>query len=1464
MNTNNPFNKSDDGGSVTDRDGSPGSEELKDKRASSGSILAMRESEEPDMSFGEPLHVNVTRGTSRFKSIQRTYSKPLTLDEEEEMAAGKGSAFDLTTWLSGRQQQQGPPFATRVGLVFDELSVYGDNVSDRHIATVVTPVWKLLKFAAHGFGIPKLLSKSNDKHRLLLNKMSGVVEDGEMLLVLGRPGAGCSTLLRVLGNHRKTYRRIDGAVSYGGLTPAEVSKRYRGQVAYNAEEDMHHPSLTVRQTLDFAIQCKMPSTRMLRDRAGYKQEFLDTLLDMYGLAGCADTIVGNAFLRGVSGGERKRVSIAEQVASGAAVDVWDGSTRGLDSSSALDYVRSLRITTDVLRKATVVSIYQASENIYELFDKVMVVDEGRQLYYGPVSAAAAYFESLGIQKPPRQTTADFLTGVTQLDERRVVPGFEDSAPRTAEDFERAWLASSQCATVRAQVAAFEKQVQEDARGHEIREFVDQTKMGAGSNRLRQRSPYTSTIPYQFVQLFRREAAIMWGNRYATVFKFTYLLVFGGLVGALFEQLPETTDGAFLRAGVLFFSLLFSSLTAQAELPAAVTGRLVTYKQKSLSMFHPGVLAFVQTVADIPYITISTLLFSIILYFASGLSSTAGQFFAFVLFLLAGCLCLTALFRLIGNASPNLDIGHTASGVILLFSILLTGYLQPPNKTGWWFRWIYWGLNPLAYAYKSLMSNEFRNLNLECTGTSLIPNGPGFDNIENQVCTLQGARPGVPYVRGRDYIGTAYQFYIQDQWKDFAAVISYWIVFVIAMAIVMEFVEFGNTGYTIRVYKRYKPNVAEVTVDQVSTSKEAKSNSAAPTDEQILAGTTFTWKDLNYTVPVKGGERQLLNSVSGFIKPGQMTALMGSSGAGKTTLLDALSQRKTIGKLEGEVLMNGAELARSFRRSTGYAEQLDVHAPLVTVREALRFSAYLRQEASVPDSEKDAYVERVMFLLGLTDIANCLVGDPESGEGISLEERKRLTIGVELVSKPKILFLDEPTSGLDAQASFKIVQFLRRLAAEGLTILCTIHQPSSMLFEAFDRLLLLVRGGHTVYFGDIGDDARTLISYFERNGAPQCPASANPAEYILDVAGKAGSAIDWPQMWRDSPESQAARSEVDRINAIKHQAGADHDSVGDDRAFARSQLYQTKLVFRRLFLMQWRNVEYQTTRLALQVICALAIGFTFFNLGSGTADLQLRTMATFFGSILSILIVNQVIPEFIRSRKIYGRESSTNQYGWLAWSTAAIFSEWPFSVVSNTLYVVCLYWTVGLNPISDRVGYFYINYILLGFYSLTLGQAIASFSPNEMVASLVVPIASAFSTLMCGATVPKALMPKFFRSWLYYVSPFTYYLEGAISSELHGSKVVCKPEELYTFEPPSNSTCGDYAGEWVKQATGYITNLDATSACKYCPYSVGDEYLATVSWEFSHRWRNFGIMIVFLAFNIAFAIFMVRIYKVNKR
>ncbi|KAJ2319326.1 ATP-binding cassette transporter snq2, partial [Coemansia sp. Cherry 401B] len=396
------------------------------------------------------------------------------------------------------------------------------------------------------------------------------------------------------------------------------------------------------------------------------------------------------------------------------------------------------------------------------------------------------------------------------------------------------------------------------------------------------------------------------------------------------------------------------------------------------------------------------------------------------------------------------------------------------------------------------------------------------------------------------------------------------------------------------------------------------------------------------------------------------------------------------------------------------------------------------------------------------------------------------------------------------------------------------------------------------------DARTLIAYFERNGAPKCPPTANPAEYILDVAGKPGARVDWPRVWRESNERQAVLAEIARINALKHRAGADRAEPGADRTYARSVAYQTRLVFARMLLMQWRNTEYQLTRIALQVICAVVVGLAYLRLGDGLADMSNKMMALFFVAVLGILATNNVMPQYLRDRRVYGRESSTNQYGWQAFGLSVVFAEWPFAVLANTLFVVILYWMVGLNPASDRVGYFYIVYIVFGFFSLSLGQMIASFSANEFIAALIAPIPGALLTLVAGATTPYPSMPKFFSSWLYWLSPHRYLLEGLIANDLHGARVHCNPDELYTFEPPANSTCRDYAGDWVKSAIGYIDNLDATSACKYCPYSVGDEFVSTFSWSYDNRWRNFGILFAFIAFNIIFTIAMVRIYKVNKR
>jgi ABC-type multidrug transport system ATPase subunit len=296
-------------------------------------------------------------------------------------------------------------------------------------------------------------------------------------------------------------------------------------------------------------------------------------------------------------------------------------------------------------------------------------------------------------------------------------------------------------------------------------------------------------------------------------------------------------------------------------------------------------------------------------------------------------------------------------------------------------------------------------------------------------------------------------------------------------------------------------------------------------------------------------------------------------------------------------VNGRPLDASFQRKTGYVQQQDLHLETTTVREALRFSAMLRQPKSVSTQEKYDYVEEVIKMLHMEDFSEAIVGSP--GEGLNVEQRKLLTIGVELAAKPALLlFLDEPTSGLDSQSSWGIVSFLRQLANSGQAILATIHQPSAILFQEFDRLLFLAKGGKTVYFGDIGENSRSLLDYFESKGGRKCGSEENPAEYMLEIvgAGASGKATrDWPTVWKESNESVNIQAELDQIHAEKsNEPPSDDDSSSSEFAIPMtSQIYYTTI---RVFQQYWRTPNYVWGKILLCTMSALFIGKTQLLLG----------------------------------------------------------------------------------------------------------------------------------------------------------------------------------------------------------------------------------------------------------------------------
>ena len=322
-------------------------------------------------------------------------------DDEADDEADDSEEFQLDRFLLGGQLERrttSGDAGKKIGVVFKNLTVVGVNSSATFVKTLPDAVLgslgpDLYRFASNL--VPALKFGKAPSTRNLIHDFTGAVRDGEMMLVLGRPGSGCSTFLKTIANERSTFVAVNGEVTYGGL-PAEVQhKLYRGEVNYNPEDDQHFPSLSVWQTLRFALMNKTKK----QDKESIPI-VANSLMRIFGISHTKNTLVGDAFVRGVSGGERKRVGIAETLATKSTVVCWDNSTRGLDASTALDYAKSLRVMTDVSNRTTFVTLYQAGEGIYDLMDKVLVIDEGRMLYQGPAAEAKQYFEDLGFLCPP--------------------------------------------------------------------------------------------------------------------------------------------------------------------------------------------------------------------------------------------------------------------------------------------------------------------------------------------------------------------------------------------------------------------------------------------------------------------------------------------------------------------------------------------------------------------------------------------------------------------------------------------------------------------------------------------------------------------------------------------------------------------------------------------------------------------------------------------------------------------------------------------------------------------------------------------------------------------------------------------------------------------------------------------------------------------------------------------------------
>mmetsp|Transcript_6808 Transcript_6808/g.11284 ORF Transcript_6808/g.11284 Transcript_6808/m.11284 type:complete len:1439 (+) Transcript_6808:110-4426(+) len=1260
-----------------------------------------------------------------------------------------------------------------VAIVYNNLNFY-TMVSEKKIKTVGSTIMNMLRCG------------SGPKHRVdILKNISGRIRRGKLTLVMGPPGCGKTTFLRAIsGQLNTTGCELEGSVTYNGDAAESNTDKFIVQKIVNfvSEVEVHTALMTVYETFVFAFKAttgghhgygKSSSAESyellsLKDKMMNKVKDVITVL---GLNTCKDTYVGNDMIRGVSGGQKRRVTAGEMILLPGEVKVMDAVSNGLDAATTYDIIQSLKIFTTTLKATAVVSLLQPAPEVFNLFDDLILLSQGQIIYHGPVERVLEYFEGIGYVCPPDVDVADFLQEVPMPEGQKylaVSSQVTDSSEVLGSDAPSRVVGTAQLAAAWRGSALF-KDLETDMEAIENESHPPWLKYHSDK--------YAASFMFYLRLLLEREVMVLKRDLSFMKSRIVQVLLVGIIVSTLFTNL-ETTDTQTM-GGFLFFACLQGGLSAMSLLPVVFSQKAVFYKQYQASFFPAPSFVMAQSFVLLPQQVVESILFGLINYFSVGLSTDEGgsRFFLFVLIILCFGVAISQVFRLIGSLTPESTAAKSMCGVTLVLMVLFSGYIIPKNgiSDGW--IWFYW-MNPLAYALKAVTVNEFL--------------GSEYDFLicgDYPACSQQ-LRYGDVVLESRGNPTDEVEI-----WYGILFLIGVYILALIATTLALvyvvveprpvppEYEDIADSPTTLATTKSATPTLSTVSAnkesDDVVKAEVYDVESGEVLQPAIIPfePVSFAFKDVWYTVKLKGGEElDLLRGVDGCFEPGTVTALMGSSGAGKTTLLDVLAGRKNTGTVSGLISVNGApKEEKAFRKVMAYVEQFDSLSPADTAREAVEFSAALRLPANTTAESRAAWVESIIDMLELGPIEHMVVGTGQAG--FSFEQRKRLSIAVELAANPSILFLDEPTSGLDSRSAQVAIRSIKRVAASGRSVVCTIHQPSVFIFNSFESLLLLRRGGQTVFYGDLGEKSTNLIKYFE--GAPGVVPCGrhNPATWMLDLigAGTGGSSsfVDFHQYYQNSNLCEVNTARVDALctTRVDHNSTMDEDNIqsqfddqeniDDSRASIGTQFI---LLLKRGYTSYWRNPSYNLVRMIISIVIALlfASAYADYTYTTDVDTISLAAVIYVTSLFVGIVGMNTVQSVTFAERPAFYRERQSNMYSPFLYVLANTLVEIPYIILSSLLFVLPFFFLVdlGVGDVTAKFIWYWVFTALMVCSLVFAGQFFAVLLRNEAAAMVIAGLFTTIQTLFSGFMVPAAEIPPYWL-FLYYVNPLHYCLEGII-------------------------------------------------------------------------------------------------------
>ncbi|KAG5515723.1 hypothetical protein RHGRI_036688 [Rhododendron griersonianum] len=843
----------------------------------------------------------------------------------------------------------------RVGIEIPKIEVRFQNFSiegDAYVGTRALPT--LLNSTLNAIeGIIGMIGLSPSKQRVvkILRDVNGVIRPSRMTLLLGPPGAGKTTLLKALAGKSDDNLRIAGKVTYCGKEFKEFVPQRTS--AYISQHDLHYGEMTVRETLDFSGRCLGVGTRyeMLLElsrrekEAGIKPDpeidafmkatamagqetslITDYVLKILGLDICADIMVGDDMRRGISGGQKKRVTTGEMLVGPAKAFFMDEISTGLDSSTTFQIVKYMRQMVHIMDVTMVIALLQPAPEAFDLFDDVILLSEGQIAYQGPRENILEFFEYMGFKCPQRKGIADFLQEVT-----------------SKKDQEQYWFKKNQPYRF-ISVPDFSKAFNTFHVGQRISEDL---RIPYDKSKSHPAALVTESYGISNRELFRacfsREWLLMKRNSFIYIFKTVQLTIMAIIALTVFLR-TEMKYGGIEDAskfwGALFFSMINVMFNGMAELAMTVFRLPVFFKQRD-SLFYPAwAFGLPIWLLRIPVSFMESGIWVILTYYTIGFAPSASRFFKQFLAFFGVHQMALSLFRCLAAAGRTPVVANTMGMFTLLLVFVLGGFIVSKDDIEPWMIWGYW-ISPMMYGQNAVAMNEF----LDDRWSAPI-NGTSQPTV------------GKTLLDGRGLFVEEYMF-----WVCIAALFGFSFLFNGLFIAALTYLSPLGDSKVLLEDDQVANNRRQRTSNGEGTDMAVRNAGGDTSSSQVARGMVLPFQPLslafnhvNYYVDmpaemksqgVDDNRLQLLRDVSGAFRPGILTALVGVSGAGKTTLMDVLAGRKTGGYIEGSISISGfPKNQETFARVSGYCEQNDIHSPYVTVYESLLYSAWLRLASDV--------------------------------------------------------------------------------------------------------------------------------------------------------------------------------------------------------------------------------------------------------------------------------------------------------------------------------------------------------------------------------------------------------------------------------------------------------------------------------------------------------------------------------------